>query len=173
MKIFLDTEFTDFPESECDMISIGLVDETGREFYAELTDYRQETCNQFVREVVLPLLKKHPTRIEGKKFDVAKALAAWLEQYRGEDCFICFDYHTDWNLMGNMLNLLPDEDIPSFVKPLNIRGELNIMKLEYFWQDVDELGWKQHHALYDAHGNWRAYQPFDPNVDNVQDIEQK
>ena len=38
MLIFLDTEFTDFPESECDLIAIGLVAEDGREFYAELTD---------------------------------------------------------------------------------------------------------------------------------------
>ena len=56
MLIFLDTEFTDFPESECDLISIGLVDENGREFYAESTQFRREACSDFVVDVVLPLL---------------------------------------------------------------------------------------------------------------------
>ena len=46
MLIFLDTEFTDFPESECDLISIGLVDENDREFYAESVQYRQECCDE-------------------------------------------------------------------------------------------------------------------------------
>ena len=55
MLIFLDTEFTDFVD--CDCIAIGLVAEDGREFYAELTDYRQEACSDCVRETVLPLLK--------------------------------------------------------------------------------------------------------------------
>jgi len=36
MRIFLDTEFTDFQNAH--LISIGLVAEDGREFYAELFD---------------------------------------------------------------------------------------------------------------------------------------
>ncbi|MFI4939763.1 MAG: hypothetical protein ACHP7O_05405 [Burkholderiales bacterium] len=54
MLIFIDTEFTDF--IQIDLISIALVAEDGREFYAERIDYFQEDCNQFVRETVMPLL---------------------------------------------------------------------------------------------------------------------
>ena len=36
MLIFLDTEFTGLDQIKPDLISLALVDETGREFYAEL-----------------------------------------------------------------------------------------------------------------------------------------
>ena len=40
MLVFLDTEFTDFTSP--DLISIALVAEDGREFYAELDDYQRD-----------------------------------------------------------------------------------------------------------------------------------
>lgn len=159
MLIFLDTEFTDFPESECDLISIGLVDENGREFYAELTDYRQETCSGFVRDTVLPLLGKHKNRITGPRYMIAKELAEWLEQYRETECTVCFDYNTDWWLMRNMIMLLPDDMLPDFLTTRNIWGDIDIQALEYFWLERDTIGWQQHMALYDAHGNRFAYKP--------------
>ena len=58
MLVFLDTEFTSFVRP--DLISIGLVAEEGREFYAERTDYRKDDCSDFVRETVLPLLGRVP-----------------------------------------------------------------------------------------------------------------
>jgi len=48
MLVFLDTEFTDFVRP--DLISIALVAEDGREFYAERTDYHRDACSDFVRE---------------------------------------------------------------------------------------------------------------------------
>ena len=158
MLIFLDTEFTDFPESECDLIAIGLVAEDGREFYAELTDYRQEACSGFVREVVLPLLRQHKTRIEGTQWEVARALNEWLQPYE-QDCTICFDYSTDWYLMQKVLLMLPDEDLPDFLTTKNIWGDLDQQALDWFWAEKDTVGWKPHMALYDAHANMFAYKP--------------
>lgn len=120
MLIFLDTEFTDFVD--CDLISIGLVDELGREFYAELTDYRQEACSDFVNEVVRPLLKHHKGRIEGNKFFVAKALNEWLAEYK-DGARICYDYVLDWYLMADLLKQLPEEDQPDFLKEVLIWGD--------------------------------------------------
>ena len=160
MLIFLDTEFTDF--NDPDLISIGLVTETGNEFYAELTDYRDEACSDFVRQVVKPLLKQHPGRIEGNRFEVAKELRNWLMFYdTGEmdSAVICFDYNTDWYLMANMLLLLPEEDRPDFLTTRQIWGDLDQQALDWFWQEKDCIGWKQHMALYDAHGNKFAYKP--------------
>lgn len=54
MLVFIDTEFTNFVRP--DLISIGLVAEYGREFYAERTDYRSGECSSFVRETVLVVL---------------------------------------------------------------------------------------------------------------------
>ena len=51
MLVFLDTEFTKF--NRPDLISIALVSEDGREFYAERTDYRRDECTAFVCETVL------------------------------------------------------------------------------------------------------------------------
>ena len=159
MLIFLDTEFTDFPESECDLISIGLVDENDREFYAELTDYRQEACSGFVREVVLPLLGQHKNRITGPCYMIAKELAEWLELYRETECTICFDYNTDWQLMRNMIMLLPDDMLPDFLTTKNIWGDIDQQALDWFWLERDTIGWKPHMALYDAHANKFAYKP--------------
>ena len=56
MLIFFDTEFTDL-HWQAKLISIGLVTEDGRTFYAELTDtYIDAECGDFARDVVLPLL---------------------------------------------------------------------------------------------------------------------
>jgi len=159
MLIFLDTEFTDFPESECDLISIGLVDENDREFYAELTDYRQEACSGFVREVVLPSLGQHKNRITGTRYMIAKELAEWLELYRETECTICFDYNTDWQLMRNMIMLLPNDMLPDFLTTKNIWGDIDQQALDWFWLERDTIGWKPHMALYDAHANKFAYKP--------------
>jgi hypothetical protein len=157
MKIFLDTEFTDFPESECDLISIGLVADDGREFYAELTDYRQEACSGFVREIVLPLLNQHKDTVVGNRWQVARELAEWLEPYRNDECVICFDYNTDWYLMRDMLLMLPDDMLPDFLTTKNIWGDIDKMAIDYYWLEADCLGHKPHQALWDARGNKYAY----------------
>lgn len=157
MKLFLDTEFTDFPESECDLISIGLVAEDGREFYAELTDYRQEACSDFVKQVVLPLLGKHKDTIKGNKYQVAKHLVEWLEPYQHGECVVCFDYNTDWYLMRDMLVLLPEDMLPDFLTTKNIWGDIDKMAIDYYWLEADCLGHVPHQALWDARGNRYAY----------------
>lgn len=51
MLIFFDTEFTSL-HWQAKLISIGLVTEDGRKFYAELSDtYQMTECSDFVREV--------------------------------------------------------------------------------------------------------------------------
>lgn len=57
LKIFIDTEFTDFIDIH--LISMGLVSEGGEEFYAEVP-YPDVACSPFVREVVIPLLGTIP-----------------------------------------------------------------------------------------------------------------
>jgi len=53
--LFLDTEFTGLM-ADPNLISIALVSEDTREFYAELTDTWDMECDEFVQEQVLPLL---------------------------------------------------------------------------------------------------------------------
>ncbi|MCZ8132571.1 MAG: hypothetical protein O9284_14900 [Steroidobacteraceae bacterium] len=54
MPIFIDTEFTDLRAPQ--LISLGLVAEDGREFYAERCDLPVDACTPFVERKVLPLL---------------------------------------------------------------------------------------------------------------------
>lgn len=56
MRLFLDCEFTQ-RSAAAKLISLALVAEDGREFYAELLDtWREEDCSEFVVKIVLPQL---------------------------------------------------------------------------------------------------------------------
>lgn len=52
MKLFFDTEFTGL-HKDTTLISIGIVSEDGRRFYAELTDYNENQCNKWINENVV------------------------------------------------------------------------------------------------------------------------
>lgn len=56
MKIFFDTEFTGL-HKDTTLISIGLVDENGRTFYAEFFDYNEDKVDDWIRENVIEHLK--------------------------------------------------------------------------------------------------------------------
>ena len=52
MKLFFDTEFTGL-RKDTTLISIGIVSEDGRKFYAELTDYNENQCNKWINQNVV------------------------------------------------------------------------------------------------------------------------
>ena len=54
MRVFVDTEFTDF--IDCDLVSVALVADDGREFYGERSDFDRASCREFVRAAVLSQL---------------------------------------------------------------------------------------------------------------------
>ena len=56
MKIFFDTEFTGLHKNTT-LISIGLVDENGRTFYAEFLDYDSNQVDDWIKENVINNLK--------------------------------------------------------------------------------------------------------------------
>jgi hypothetical protein len=99
MLIFLDTEFTKF--SYPDLISIGLVAEDGREFYAERTDYHRDACSKFVRETVLPLLGRVPGAACSRS-ELTDRLREWFGQLP-EPATTIFDFETDWLLLATAI----------------------------------------------------------------------
>ena len=144
MLIFIDTEFSDFINTE--LISIGLVSQDDQQFYAELPVDRKE-CSDFVKEVVLPQLGK----IQGAQCTLDELnvrLRAWLEQFQNGDepVVICFDYEGDWTLFSYALW----DDVPSWIRGVNISQYLNDLKQELFFR---ESGLARHHALHDAMAN--------------------
>ena len=149
MRLFLDTEFTDFTNSE--LISIGIVDERGREFYAESTEFRREICSNFVVETILPLLGQYPDGIVGTKRHIAHRLEQWLSDYQDEGATICVDYHTDWDLF---VDLMSKTSVMKFVTYEDIWGNLDLPLIERWWQETEH---PRHMALYDARANRYGY----------------
>lgn len=56
MKLFFDAEFTGLRQNTTP-ISIGIVSEDGKKFYAEFTDYDESQCNDWIKENVIKNLK--------------------------------------------------------------------------------------------------------------------
>jgi hypothetical protein len=52
VRLFVDTEFTDL--LDCELLSIGIVSEDGRDFYPERSDVDLGGCGDFCRVAVLP-----------------------------------------------------------------------------------------------------------------------
>jgi hypothetical protein len=88
MLVFLDTEFTDFVRPE--LISLALVCEDGREFYAERTDYDPEQCSEFVHETVIPLLGRVPSAA-CTRTELIDRLQAWFKALP-ETAAVVFDF---------------------------------------------------------------------------------
>jgi len=52
MKVFLDTEFTGLHQGTT-LVSIGMVDENGQKFYAEITDYDETQIDEWLKVNVI------------------------------------------------------------------------------------------------------------------------
>ncbi|MFZ6755382.1 hypothetical protein ACO0KY_18640 [Undibacterium sp. Dicai25W] len=140
-KIFIDTEFTNFAKPQ--LISIGLVTNTGAEFYAE-TPYLENECSDFVKNAVIPLLGKLPN-VSCSFDELQTKLLNWLnlvcQDY--DEVVVCFDYHVDWELFVYSLQ----GALPPCCKPRLIGREINKL-LRYDFYRRSNL--PEHHALYDA-----------------------
>jgi len=147
-NVFIDTEFTDFVDPQ--LISIGLVAETGEEFYAELP-YDIRNCSDFVKEMVLPLLGYTPDS-ELTKDDLYGKITQWLRIIRpsNSDIPICFDYQTDWDLFYDAL----DGRVPTWCKRRLVADQINEL-LRYEYHKQNRL--PEHHALNDARANCHAF----------------
>lgn len=148
MRVFMDTEFTDFLDPR--LISIGMVADSGEEFYAEVP-FPDAACSAFVREAVLPLLKQYP-HAYCPVVDLGMRITEWLQIVKGsnEGIEICIDYQTDWDLFADAL----DNRVPPWCKPRHVGRNINAL-LQYAYHKKNGL--PQHHALFDAQANRYAF----------------
>jgi hypothetical protein len=140
--LFIDTEFTSLQAP--DLISVALVDEHGREFYEERSDFSYEACTAFVRSEVLPLLGPETGRKSLAEIQVA--LAQWLRPYSGSQAVVCCDDHRDWTLFCELMG----DQVPPWVQVAWIASKLDEVALAEYFSRPDVC---RHHALDDAHGN--------------------
>ena len=81
IKIFFDCEFTGLHQNTT-LISIGLVSECGKSFYAEMADYDKSQVDDWISENVISNLINSPLkRIMEKNID-----GFWREKYSGGIC---------------------------------------------------------------------------------------
>lgn len=94
MNLYFDTEFTGL-HKRTSLISIGIVAENGKKFYAEFSTYRENQCDDWIRENVIKhtilggneaLAKRlgedsDTTVVIGSKADIRYELGEWLKQF--------------------------------------------------------------------------------------------
>lgn len=110
MKVFFDTEFTGLHQNTT-LISIGLVSEDGRTFYAELNDYDISQIDEWLETNVIKNLlfdggfRKEDDALSvnmcGSDYQVKDALQMWLKQFETVEIWSdCLSY--DWVLFNQL-----------------------------------------------------------------------
>lgn len=114
-KLFLDAEFTGLHQNTT-LISIGIVSDCGKTFYAELTDYDKNQVDEWIAENVIDSLKYssintkekgyyvksgHDTILSGDKIHLKEMLSDWLKQFDKVEIWSdCLAY--DWVLFNQI-----------------------------------------------------------------------
>ena len=128
MKIFFDTEFTGLHKNTS-LISIGLIDENGRNFYAEFTDYDKSQCNEWIKKNVIDHLFWNQTnkfweggltkecewfKIKSNKNTILYTLNNWLSVYDNVE-FVSDVCHYDMVLLIDLFGTA--FDLPKNINP--------------------------------------------------------
>jgi 3'-5' exoribonuclease-like protein len=154
MRFFYDTEFIEDGVT-IDLVSIGVVDESGREFYAVSTEFDPDKAGQWVRQHVLSKLPPPSDRAWRSRAGIREDLMRFLSPH-GESVelwawFAAYDHVALAQLWGAMPAL--PRSIPRFTRDLRQR-----------WEDVGKPALPAaprdaHDALADARHNlarWRV-----------------
>ncbi|WP_175842691.1 3'-5' exoribonuclease [Burkholderia contaminans] len=150
LHLFVDTEFTDF--LDCDLISLAVVADDGREFYGERSDFDRASCSEFVRAAILPQAGQYPDRVFTRE-GLRAALQSWLVQFANETepRLLCFDYGGDWELLVDLLG-----EVPTGWQACYLGAKmLDRQQMEMYFKDHGG----RHHALHDARANRYAARP--------------
>lgn len=173
-SIYLDTEFTGL-HKDTSLISIGIVTEDGKEFYAELTDYKKDQVDDWIQKNVIDNLiikdiGKNYTLgtdgselldmefVKGDKAFVAERLTLWLESLDSKlqlvsDCY-AYDYVLFADLFGHALKV-PDSifyipiDLSTMFYMKGIDPDTNREEFSGLTEDHPDFIAK-HNALHDA-----------------------
>jgi hypothetical protein len=175
MKIFFDTEFTGLHKNTT-LISIGLIDENERCFYAEFTDYDGSQCDDWIKENVINHLRRKGTHnlymdvydkinketfIVGTKNQIRENLEEWLSVYDNVE-FVSDVCHYDMVLLIDLFGTA--FDLPKYINPAchdinqDIARYYEISETEAFDFSREELlqnnaiiiEGDKHNSLYDA-----------------------
>jgi hypothetical protein len=155
VRYFLDTEFYE-NGTTIDLISIGVVAEDGREFYAVSQDAQLHCVSDWVRANVLPSLPPYGSAFWMKRADIAAKLERFVREGLVEDTkpeFWAYYADYDWvalcQLFGTMMDL--PKGFPMFCRDLKqLSVDVGSPK-----HPKDPAG--EHNALADALWNQALY----------------
>lgn len=174
MNLYFDMEFTGLRKNTTP-ISIGIISDNGKRFYAEFYDYDKSQCNDWIKENVIAhtiiggdsnLAEKleedsNTTIVTGSKHSVRYRLSDWLQQFSDVQ-FISDVSHYDFVIL---IDIFGDAfDLPDNVSPVchdinhDIARYYNITDSEAFNKNreeiISEIGQQidgeKHNALYDS-----------------------
>lgn len=152
MLIFLDTEFSGLDQARPYLISIALVSEDDREFYAELPESNWTVqCTEWVHFNVLPHLWGGD--YEQSLETIQERLIAWIESF-GEEVVIVTDCAAS-DFFMQLKRLLPQWPANLNTWPM----QFSVWSMGDDWQPalrklMDDYHTPRrplHHALHDAH----------------------
>lgn len=180
-KIFFDLEFTSLHKLTTS-ISIALVAEDGREYYAEFTDFDKFQVNDFIKNEVLSkrILENYDfekdydpdaktVMVKGDTDLVYETMLRWLQNYEKEGVEMWGDVMAyDWvlfiDIFGNAFSL------PKFIDyiPMDLSTALALLgedkdvdREEFAYGHLDKeeqgLAMQTHNALFDARTQLEVY----------------
>lgn len=175
MNLYFDTEFTGL-RKDTTLVSIGIVAENGKKFYAEFSDYDESQCDDWIKENVLKhtilggndILAKRlgedseTTVVLGSKADIQYELGEWLKQFDDVQ-FVSDVCHYDMVLLIDIFG--GAFDLPNKVSAVchdinqDIAKHYGISEREAFEKSREDIvselcggfiAGDKHNALYDA-----------------------
>ncbi len=183
-KIFFDTEFTGLHQGTT-LISIGLVSECGKTFYAELTDYDKTQIDEWLQKNVIDNLmfndlpdsgigsedKDGNIHVKAKSNSVKEKLTKWLSKFEHVEMWSdCLSY--DWvlfcQIFGHAFNIPKNVyyipfDICTMFKVFGVDPDVNREEFVDHMVEVSSAEhWggrpKKHNALWDAYVIRQCYE---------------
>lgn len=151
-RYFLDTEFHEYPYT-IGLISIGIVCDDGREFYAQNATLDLSIVNNWVRENVLPGLTPYGSPEWMKANEIRRGLLTFFETDPEPEIWGWYaDYDWVifcWTIAGPMVSLPPK--FPRYCRDLKqFNDDLGLSKEEIALPPSPE---NEHNALADARWN--------------------
>ena len=176
MNIYFDTEFTGLHKNTT-LISIGLISEDNKTFYAELNDYDKSQVDDWIQENVIDNLKYNKkelneiasvngnnifrSRIVGNKDEIKEGLNEWLSQFDSVELIsdVChYDMILFVDLFGNAFhipnNVCPccydiNQDISIYYN-ITLQEAFDKSREEILKENNIEINGDKHNSLYDA-----------------------
>ena len=161
INLYFDMEFTGLHQNTS-IISIGIISEDGKTFYAELNDYDKKQVDKWLEENVLSnleltdkenILDGNDVRVYGNKKDLKKYLTEWLEQFDSIEMWSdCLSY--DWVLFNSIFGTAFDIPKNVYYIPFDLSSLFKVMGIDPDISREEFVGIKskdkKHNALWDA-----------------------